>query len=89
MLFFSFACSHHHYPQRIAKNEGSFTLFGKIDGLDSGVLYLQHADTTRHTIFDMPELDSANLRIQPPWYVPNHGVLSLIATLISDHRDFA
>lgn len=62
LLFFSFACSHHHYPQGTAKIEGSYTLLGRIDDLDSGVLYLQHTDTTGHIILDMPELDSANLK---------------------------
>lgn len=60
LLFFSFACSRHHFPQETAKNEGNYTLFGKIDGLDSGTLYLQHKDNTGQLF--MPPLDSTYLK---------------------------
>jgi len=62
LIVFSLACSRHQYSQKISKKEGSYTLLGKIDGLDSGVLYLQHSDTAGHIIFDMPELDSTNIK---------------------------
>ena len=60
MLFFSFACNRRYYPKGTAKNEANFSLFGKIDGIDSGTLYLEHIDTTAKLF--MPALDSANFK---------------------------
>ena len=63
LLCFLLACSRHHYPHGTIKNEESYTLFGKIDGMDSGVLYLQYVDTTgKADWFDMPPLDSVSIK---------------------------
>lgn len=60
LVFLLFGCSRGHFPQTTAKNNGSYTLFGKIDGLDSGTLYLRHKDNTGQLF--MPSLDSTYLK---------------------------
>jgi thiol-disulfide isomerase/thioredoxin len=59
ILFLSTSCNHHYYPKATVVNEGNYTLYGKIDGKDSGKLYLVHIDTTGKLY--QPALDSANI----------------------------
>ncbi|HEV8083167.1 MAG TPA: TlpA disulfide reductase family protein [Chitinophagaceae bacterium] len=58
ILFFSVACNHHYYAKATNGNERNYILYGKVDGLDSGMLYLVHIDTTGKVL--LPALDSVN-----------------------------
>lgn len=59
ILFLSSSCNHHYHPKATAANERNYTLYGKIDGKDSGKLYLVNTDTTGKLY--QPALDSAKI----------------------------
>jgi thiol-disulfide isomerase/thioredoxin len=57
ILFFLIACNHRYYQKTSSRKE-NYILYGKVDGLDSGMLYLVHIDTTDKLL--LPALDSVN-----------------------------
>lgn len=57
-LLFIISCQHNFYPDK-STGGGDYTIYGKINGIDTGTLYLLHIDTTGKLF--MPALDSANL----------------------------
>lgn len=57
-VFFIISCNHHYY-NATNKDVRNYIFYGKINGMDSGRLYLVHIDTSGNLF--MPALDSANV----------------------------